>query len=185
MSGRAALALAAAAVASAALVWPAAPSAQRPAAPAISVETTRGAFIIETFPSDAPVTVKHVVALVRDRFYDGLRVHRALPGFVVQFGDPQSRDLNKRMLWGRGAGAGSGKPVGVAEITRKRLHRAGAVGLAHLGGPARADSQIYIALEARPDLDGRYAVFGQVVSGTEVPALLEVGDVVTKMSVQE
>jgi peptidyl-prolyl cis-trans isomerase B (cyclophilin B) len=155
------------------------------AAPAIQIETSRGTFVIETFPKEAPVTVAHVVALVRAGFYDGLRVHRALPGFLVQFGDPQSRDLNKQALWGRGAAAGSGTPVGVAEMSRKRLHRKGAVGLAHMGTPARADSQIYITLEPRPDLDGRYTVFGQVVSGEDLPALLQVGDVITKVSVRE
>jgi len=155
------------------------------AGPVIVVETSKGAFAFETFPKEAPTTVGHVVALVRSGFYDGQRVHRALAGFVVQFGDPQSRDLTKRELWGRGAAAASGKPIGVAEIARKRVHKPGAVAMAHMGDPAKADSQIYIAVASRPDLDGRYAVFGQVIAGDDVPARLQVGDVIARMSVRE
>ena len=62
------------------------------AGPVIVVETTKGTFAFETYPREAPKTVAHVVALVRRGFYDGQRVHRAVPGFLVQWGDPRSRD---------------------------------------------------------------------------------------------
>ena len=150
----------------------------------VAVETTKGTFAFATFPNDAPVTVEHVLALIRARFYDGQRVHRALPGFVVQFGDPQTRDLDKRELWGRGGAAASGKPIGVAEIAKKRTHKKGAVAMAHMGDPAKADSQIYVTLGDRPDLDGRYTVFGQVIEGDDVPARLEVGDLITRVYVR-
>ena len=159
--------------------------AQTDVPPLVVVDTTKGTFTFETFPKEAPITVAHIVALARSGFYNGQRVHRALPGFIVQFGDPQSRDLAKRGLWGRGAAASSGHPVGVAEITTKRVHVNGAVGLAHLGDPAQGDSQMYITLAERPDLDNRYVVFGQVVSGEDVPAKLQVGDVITRVSVKE
>ncbi|HEY7172744.1 MAG TPA: peptidylprolyl isomerase [Vicinamibacterales bacterium] len=155
------------------------------ASPILVVETSKGTFTIQTFPTEAPKTVEHIVALARNRFYDGQRVHRALKGFVVQFGDPQSRDLAKRDLWGLGADASSGKPVGVSEITPKHTHGPGAVGLAHMGEPAKGDSQIYVTLAQRHDLDGKYAVFGQVVDGSDVPATLEVGDLITRISVRE
>jgi cyclophilin family peptidyl-prolyl cis-trans isomerase len=151
-----------------------------PVNPVVVVESARGAFAFELFPGDAPVSVAHVMALVKQGFYNGVRVHRAIPGFVVQFGDPQTRDDSKRALWGRGAGAGSGKPVGVAEIGAKRLHQAGTVGLAHLGDPAGADSQLYITLAPRRDLDTRYAVIGQVVEGADVLARLQVEDEITR-----
>lgn len=153
-------------------------------APVIVVETSRGTFSFETFPDTAPVTVAHVVALARTGFYDGQRVHRVVPGFVVQFGDPQTRDMQLRQVWGRGAAAASGKPVGVAEISRLRLHLKGAVALAHMGDPAKADSQIYVTLARRPDLDGQYTVFGQVLNGEDVPDLLQVGDVISRVSVR-
>lgn len=159
--------------------------AQIKTSPLIVVETTKGTFAFETFPAEAPRTVAHIVALVRRGFYDGQRVHRALPGFVVQFGDPQTRDLATRDAWGRGESASSGAPIGVSEISKKRLHRAGAVGVAHLGDPSKADSQIYITLAPRSDLDGRYAVFAHVVEGEDVPAKLAVGDEIRRVFVRE
>ena len=160
-------------------------AAQPAPAPLLVLETERGVFALQTFPGDAPRTVAHVVELVRAGFYDGLRIHRSVPGFLVQFGDPQARDLSKRSRWGRGPGASSGSPVGVAEITKKRKHLVGTVGIAHTGDPARADSQIYVTLSARPDLDGLYAIFGQVVEGEDVPARLQVGDLITRVSLRE
>lgn len=144
--------------------------------PIVVVETSKGTFSFEMFPTEAPITVAHVLGLVRARFYDGQRVHRAQPGFIVQFGDPQTRDAGKRDVWGRGAAAGSGKPVGAAEPSKKRPHLKGAVGLAHMGDPRKAESQIYITLARQPSLDGRYVVFGQVISGEDVPGALQVGD---------
>jgi cyclophilin family peptidyl-prolyl cis-trans isomerase len=152
--------------------------------PVIVVETTRGTFAFETFPDDAPKTVAHIVDLVKKGFYDGVRVHRAVPGFVVQFGDPQTRDSDKREVWGRGPAAASGTPIGAAEMARRRLNVKGAVGISHQGDPASGDSQIYVTLDDRPDLNGRYAVFGVVIEGGEVPAVLQVGDTITKMFVR-
>ena len=148
--------------------------------PVVIVETARGQLTIELFAAEAPVSVAHVVALIKQRFYDGVRVHRALPGFLVQFGDPQSRDDSKRAVWGRGSEAASGKPVGVAEISAKRLHGVGTVGLSHLGDPARADSQLYITLAPRRDLDTRYAIVGQVIEGADTLPAFQVGDEITR-----
>ena len=159
-------------------------SAQR-STPLIVVETTRGTFAFDTYPKEAPVSVAHIVQLARSGFYDGQRVHRAVPGFVAQFGDPQTRDLDKRAVWGRGVEASSGAPIGVAEVTLKRKNVALAVGLAHAGEPAQADSQLYIMLEARPALDGQYAVIGQVVEGEDVPARLQVGDEIKRVYVRD
>jgi cyclophilin family peptidyl-prolyl cis-trans isomerase len=152
--------------------------------PIVVVETSRGTFAFETFPNEAPLAVAHIVALARSGFYDGQRVHRAVPDFVVQFGDPQTRDVSKRALWGRGTAAGSGTPVAAAEINARRLHVKGAVGMAHAGDPAKADSQIYVALANRPDLDGQYAVIGQVTAGEDVLPVLEVGDVIERVYVK-
>lgn len=156
----------------------------QPSAPVIVVDTVKGTFEIETYPDDAPKAVAHVVQLVRRGFYDGLRVHRAVPGFVAQWGDPRSRDVVQEVEWGRGAAASSGTPIGVAEMNRKHTHTRGAVAMAHQGDPARADSQIFVTLADRPDLNGRYAVWGHVVSGDDVPARLERGDVIVRMYVR-
>jgi len=175
---------------------PAAKPAQKPAAapapavptprsgPVIVIETAKGAIEFETYPDDAPKTVAHVVSLAKRGFYNGMRFHRVVPGFIVQVGDPQSRDMSKREWWGRGDFAGSGTPVGVAEISKKHLHVRGAVAMAHPGNPAEADAQFYITLTAQPKLDGKYAVFGRVISGLDVVAKIQVADVVKKLYVK-
>jgi cyclophilin family peptidyl-prolyl cis-trans isomerase len=160
-------------------------SSAQPPGPVIVVETTKGTFEFETYPADAPKTVAHLVDLVKRGFYDGQRVHRALPGFLVQWGDPRSRDLSREADWGRGAEASSGQPIGAAELRRKRLHTRGAVAMAHPGNPALADSQIYVTLANRPDLNNRYTVFGHVTAGDEVPAQLERGDLIRRMYVKQ
>ena len=119
-------------------------------APVIVVDTTKGTFEFETYPAEAPKTVAHIVDLVKRGFYDGQRVHRALPGFVVQWGDPRSRDTSRKGDWGRGAAASSGKPIGVAEISRKRLHGEGRGGDGASRRFRRADSQMYVTLADRP-----------------------------------
>jgi cyclophilin family peptidyl-prolyl cis-trans isomerase len=162
---------------------PAARGAQRSpgAGPVVVIDTVKGMIEFETYPNEAPKTVEHVLTLVRRNFYNGLRIHRVEPGFVIQFGDPQSRDFSKRARWGT---QGSGRPVGVAEISPKRLHRLGAVAMAHAGDPARADAQMYITMAAVPRLDGKYTVFGQVISGMDVVNKLVVGDLIRRMSVK-
>jgi peptidyl-prolyl cis-trans isomerase B (cyclophilin B) len=160
--------------------WASRATAQ-PAGSVIVVETTKGIFEFETFPAEAPKTVAHIVELVKRGFYDGQRIHRALPGFLVQWGDPRSRDISREADWGRGTEASSGNPIGASELRRKRLHKRGAVGVAHQGNPALADSQIYVTLADRPDLNSRYTVFGQVIAGDDVPSRLERGDLIVRM----
>ena len=160
---------------------PAAATPQRTpgAGPVVVIETSKGTIEIETYPADAPKAVEHILALVKRNFYNGLRVHRVVAGFVVQFGDPQTRDVNKRALWGT---QGSGKVIGVAEI--KRPHTLGAVASAHPGDATKADSQIYITLAPQPRLDSGYTVFGQVITGMDVVQQLAVDDVLKKVYVK-
>jgi cyclophilin family peptidyl-prolyl cis-trans isomerase len=155
----------------------AAPGRSPGGGPVLVFETNKGTFEIETYPNEAPKSVEHILALVKRNFYNGLRFHRVEPGFVAQFGDPQTRDLSKRDYWGS---IGSGNSIGVAEISPKRPHKLGAVALAHRGDPRGADSQMYIALNG-PErytglVQGRYAVIGQVISGMDVVMKLSDGD---------
>jgi len=166
---------------------PTAPPAPQPTAgggPIVVLETAKGTIEVELFPQEAPRTVEHILALVRRNFYNGLRFHRVVPNFVIQIGDPQTRDMTKRADWGRGPRAGSGKPIGVAEFSTKRTHLRGAVAMAHAGDAAKADSQFYIALAPQARLDGKYTVFGQVITGMEVAAKIAEDDVLKKMYVR-
>ncbi|HEY2433816.1 MAG TPA: peptidylprolyl isomerase [Vicinamibacterales bacterium] len=153
------------------------------AGPIIVLETAKGTIEIETYPEEAPKTVARVIALVKKNFYNGQRFHRAEPNFLVQVGDPVSRDVSRDASWGR---QGTGTPIGVAEITKKRRNLAGAVAMAHPGTDATtADSQFYILRRAAPELDGKYTVFGHVLTGAEVVAKLQRGDILKRAFVKE
>ena len=186
---------------------PAAPAGQKPAAPAargttgaapaaaaqpkkspgagpiVVVETMKGTFQFETYPNEAPKSVEHILGLVKRNFYNGMRVHRQVPGFVMQFGDPFSRDMSKKDLWGTG---GSFNIVGQAETNPKRTHVLGAVAMAYPGNdPRQADSQIYVTLAPVHRLDGKYTVIGQVISGMDVVQKLVVPDIIRRVTVKE
>jgi cyclophilin family peptidyl-prolyl cis-trans isomerase len=153
------------------------------AGPVIVLETAKGVIEFETYPEEAPKTVAQVVGLVKRNFYTGLRFHRAEAGFLVQVGDPTTRDMSKKEYWGR---TSSGKPIGVAEITKKRRNIRGAVAMAYPGNdPKTADSQFYILLKASPSLDDKYTVFGKVIKGMEVVDKLQREDMLKKASVRE
>jgi cyclophilin family peptidyl-prolyl cis-trans isomerase len=162
---------------------PAAPAAKAGPAPVIVLDTVKGVIEIQTFPEDAPKTVEHIVALVKKNFYNGQRFHRAEENFLVQVGDPQSRDMSREAWWGRGPGSGS--PIGVSEITKKRRHGPGTVAMAHVGDPKLADSQFYIIIQPRPGLDGKYTIFGQVTAGMDVVKKLKRADILKKASLKE
>jgi peptidyl-prolyl cis-trans isomerase B (cyclophilin B) len=152
------------------------------AGPTIVLETAKGTIEFETYPEEAPKTVARIIELIKKNFYTGLRFHRADPNFVVQVGDPTSRDVSKEASWGR---FGSGKPMGFSEITKKRRHVRGSVSMGHPGDPKQADSQFFITLRVTPELDGKHTVFGRVISGMDVVEKLRVRDVLKKASVKE
>lgn len=152
------------------------------AGPVIVLETAKGVIQIETYPEEAPKTVEHILQLVRKGFYNGQRFHRAEPNFVIQIGDPATRNMTLQDRWGSG---GSGKSIGVAEITKKRRNGRGAVGMGHAGAAKDADSQFYITLRVAPELDGKYTVFGRVISGMDVVTRIQKADVLKKAYVKE
>lgn len=148
------------------------------AGPILVLETVKGTIEIETYPEEAPKTVARIVELAKKNFYNGQRFHRSEPGFLVQVGDPVTRDVSRESWWGR---QGSGKAIGVAEITKKRKNIAGAVAMAHPGtDPTTADSQFFILRRAAPELDGHYTVFGHVLKGMDVVAKLQRGDILKR-----
>lgn len=171
------------AVAAVALTTVAAQQKSPGAGAVIVLETVKGTIEFETYPEEAPKTVARVIELVKKNFYNGQRFHRAEPNFLVQVGDPVSRDVSRQEWWGRQS---AGKPIGASEITRKRRHVAGAVGMAYPGtDKAAADSQFFITRRAAPELDGKFTVFGKVLSGQDVVARIQRGDVLKRAYVKE
>lgn len=123
--------------------------------------------VIELYPNDAPKTVANFKQKILDGYYEGMAFHRVIPRYVVQSGDPLTKDDDNRDEWGTG---GNENTV-PAEIKLK--HSKGSVAMARLGNadnPSKAssDSQFYISLRSLPNLDGEYTVFGQVVQGMNV-----------------
>jgi cyclophilin family peptidyl-prolyl cis-trans isomerase len=129
------------------------------------IETDMGQVIVEFYPDVAPNHVARFKELAREGFYDGVQFHRVIPGFVVQTGDPKTKQGAgyQRMEYGSG---GSGKTLD-AEFSDVKLKR-GTLAMARSQDPNSADSQFYFALEAQSHLDGKYTVFGEVVRGMEV-----------------
>ncbi len=118
------------------------------------LDTTYGRVIIKMRPDLAPKHVKRIKELVRMKFYDGIVWHRVMEGFMAQTGDPTGT--------GRG---GSGKNI-PAEFTKEPFKR-GTVGMARSQSPNSGDSQFFICFAPSPFLNGKYTVWGEVVSGME------------------
>jgi cyclophilin family peptidyl-prolyl cis-trans isomerase len=153
------------------------------AGPVLVLETVKGTIEIETYPEEAPKTVARIVELVKKNFYNGLRFHRAEPNFLVQVGDPVTRDMSRQAWWGR---QGSGKPIGLAEVTKKRRHVVGAVSMAYPGTDrALADSQFFILRRAAPEYDGKYTVFGKVLKGQDVVAKIQRSDILKRVYLKD
>lgn len=155
-------------------------------APVVVIETAKGVIEIETFPQEAPKSVAHFVDLAKRGFYRGQRFHWVVPG-LVQAGDPLSRDLTKQKEWGTG-GSGprlSNKPIGVAEISKRKFDR-GIVGLAYRPTyrAETADSMFFILTGPNPAANGKYAVLGKVIKGIEVVDKIKVLDVIKNVTVR-
>ncbi|WP_419784978.1 peptidylprolyl isomerase [Pseudodesulfovibrio sp.] len=113
-----------------------------------------GQVAIKLMPEVAPKHVARIKELVRMGFYDGLTFHRVIPGFMAQGGDPEGT--------GRG-GSGKNIPAEFSKVPFKR----GTCGMARAQDPDSADSQFFICFDAAPFLDGKYTVWGRVISGMQ------------------
>jgi cyclophilin family peptidyl-prolyl cis-trans isomerase len=153
------------------------------AGPIMRMETAKGPIVIELYPASAPKSVEHIVELVKRNFYNNQAVHRVVAGQLVQFGDPQTRNMMLVDWWGRGPNSGSGQSIGVAEISKTLKHKRGTVSMANPGNAAAADSQMFIAFRAVPKWDGQYTIIGQVTSGIEVAERLARGDKIKTVTV--
>jgi len=139
------------------------------------IKTTAGEMVVEFWPDVAPKTVENFKALAGKGFYDGTAFHRIVKGFMIQGGDPLTKDPEAEDTWGTG---GPGHKV-KAEFNDKP-HVRGVLSMARSQHPDSAGSQFFICLADARFLDRQYTAFGQVIKGDDV--LGKIGDSPTTMS---
>lgn len=127
------------------------------------ITTKFGDIELQLYPEDAPKTVDNFRELAKKGFYDGLIFHRIVPKFVIQGGDPNTRNLTNRDKWGTG-----GPGWNIKAEFNKNKHSRGALSMARSQDPNSAGSQFFIVLKDSGFLDGQYTVFGKVTSGMEI-----------------
>ena len=126
------------------------------------IKTSLGTIVFRFFDKDAPKHVANFKKLAHDGFYDGSTFHRVIPGFMIQGGDPNSKDADRS-----NDGFGSAGYTIPAEFNSNK-HLRGTVSMARGGDPNSASCQFFICVRPQTSLDGQYSVFGQVVEGMEV-----------------
>ena len=128
---------------------------------AVLIKMHEGTFMIEFFPEDAPNTVHNFLQLVESGYYDGMVFHRIIPGFVIQVGDPNTKDPESdRSLWGQG-----GPGYQIQQEFNTLQHDRGIVSMARSDHPDSAGSQFFIVAKDSPHLDGQYTAFGRLIPG--------------------
>jgi peptidyl-prolyl cis-trans isomerase B (cyclophilin B) len=126
------------------------------------IETAKGRIVLEFYEDVAPNHVANFKKLAREGFFDGTRFHRVIPGFVIQGGDPHTKDLGKRSLWGAG-----GPDERVRAEFNSVPHKRGILSMARSSDPHSAGSQFFVCVADVPSLDNQYTVFGNVVEGMD------------------
>lgn len=133
------------------------------------IDTDKGKIVVMFFDSVAPNHVKNFIELAKEGFYDGTRFHRCIPGFMVQGGDPNSKELVKSDYWGTGGPRNAdGTERNVKAEFSKLKHKRGILSMARSSDPDSAGSQFFIMVADYPSLDGLYSAFGKVVEGIDV-----------------
>ena len=127
------------------------------------LKTSDGEMVVEFWPEVAPKTVENFKKLAREGFYDGTAFHRIIKGFMIQGGDPNTKDLSQESSYGTG-GPGYKIP---AEFN-DRPHIRGVLSMARSADPNSAGSQFFICLGVAASLDHQYTAFGKVIKGLDV-----------------
>lgn len=128
----------------------------------VVIQTNHGRIVVKFFPDKAPGHVANFQKLASEGFYDGTKFHRVIPSFMIQGGDPNTKD-QPRELHGTG-GPGYSIDAEFNDIP----HTPGILSMARSSNPNSAGSQFFIMHERSPHLDRQYSVFGQVIEGMDV-----------------
>mgnify|MGYP001607745143 CR=1 FL=1 len=132
------------------------------------LNTNMGSITIEFLDKQAPNTVANFIKLGKENFYNGVKFHRVIKGFMIQGGDPLTKDDSKMALWGTG---GPGYSF-ADEISKDNRNDIGTVSMAN-AGPNTNGSQFFINTANNNFLDGKHTVFGRVTSGMDVVKKIE------------
>ena len=143
-----------------------------------TIETSRGTIIAELFDAEVPNTVANFEKLANSQFYDGTRFHRVIRDFMIQGGDPLSRDAGNPRV---GTG-GPGYKIKCETDRNTHKHVAGTLSMAHAGKDT-GGSQFFICHGPQRHLDGVHTVFGQVTKGMDVVLEIKQNDVVHSIRV--
>ena len=139
------------------------------------LKTSAGEIVVEFWPEVAPKTVENFKALAQKGYYDGTAFHRIVKGFMIQGGDPLTKDPGREDEWGTG---GPGHKLKAEFNDRK--HQRGVISMARSSDPDSAGSQFFICLADASFLDRKYTAFGKLVRGDDV--LGRIGDTPVGMS---
>jgi peptidyl-prolyl cis-trans isomerase B (cyclophilin B) len=143
-----------------------------------TIETEKGTVTAELYDTETPGTVANFEKLANEGFYDGTRFHRVIPDFMVQGGDPFSRDPNDA----RAGTGGPGYRIKCETQSNTHKHVGGTLSMAHAGKDT-GGSQFFICHSPQPHLDGVHTVFGQVTKGMDVVNQIRKNDVITSIRV--
>lgn len=133
-----------------------------------TLQTNHGEIVLEFFSTDAPVTVENFIKLAKEGFYDGTKFHRIIKGFMIQGGDPLTKDNALKDQWGTG---GPGYKFD-DEIHANNKNNIGTISMAN-AGPNTNGSQFFINVADNNPLDTKHTVFGKVTSGMDVVQAIE------------
>ena len=147
------------------------------------ITTSKGTVRVQLAGKDAPIHVGNFVELARKGFYDGLKFHRHVPGFVIQGGCPNTRDLTPEEVVKKAGNPGYSIKE---EFTTNpnNSHEDGALAMARSMDPNSAGSQFYLCLGPQHNLDSGYTVFGQTIEGKDVIGQLRAGDVIESVVIE-
>ena len=128
-----------------------------------TIETNLGNIQFNLLPELAPEHVRNFVKLAQSGFYDGTLFHRIIPGFMIQGGDPNTKDSNLKSQWGMG-----GPGYNIKAEFNSRSHLRGIISMARSQDPDSAGSQFFIVTADSTFLDREYTVFGEVTDGMDI-----------------
>jgi peptidyl-prolyl cis-trans isomerase B (cyclophilin B) len=134
-----------------------------PAKEVAVIKTSMGEMVVEFWPDVAPKHVENFKSLAKKKFYDGTAFHRVISGFMIQGGDPLTKDESKSLQWGTGSPGYTIK----AEFNNRK-HVRGVLSMARGGDPDSAGSQFFICLGPAEFLDNKYTAFGKLIKGDDV-----------------